>query len=176
MLAREDEPGEQAIGGLRGARGARPHDRFARRLARAPKRRPAGVHGALGVRVSGCTAADAQRQGGPARPCRPRTGLWNWSGQVRAAPQPAEEQLCAIWQEVLRLERVGVQDNFFELGGHSLLATQVVSRVRGAFQVELPAAAIVRRRPTVAELAVALRAAMAGGRGGRSPGVGASGA
>ncbi len=68
---------------------------------------------------------------------------------------PAEEQLCAIWQEVLRLERVGVQDNFFHLGGHSLLATQVISRVLGAFQVELPMAALFAG-PTVAELAQAL--------------------
>ncbi len=69
---------------------------------------------------------------------------------------PVEEQLCAIWQEVLRLERVGVHDNFFELGGHSLLATQVISRVRGAFQVELPVAALFTGA-TVAELADALQ-------------------
>ncbi|MCA1811833.1 MAG: amino acid adenylation domain-containing protein, partial [Halobacteriales archaeon] len=48
---------------------------------------------------------------------------------------PAEERLCAIWSEVLRIPRVGVQDNFFALGGHSLLATQVASRVQEAFGV-----------------------------------------
>ncbi|MGX5687298.1 amino acid adenylation domain-containing protein, partial [Chryseobacterium cucumeris] len=37
------------------------------------------------------------------------------------APQDAVEiKLAEIWQEVLKVERVGVTDNFFELGGNSL--------------------------------------------------------
>ena len=51
---------------------------------------------------------------------------------------PVEEVVAEIWRNVLGVERVGVHDSFFDLGGHSLLATQVVSRVRGALQVELP--------------------------------------
>ncbi|WP_439878233.1 non-ribosomal peptide synthase/polyketide synthase [Pseudomonas prosekii] len=55
------------------------------------------------------------------------------------APQSAREQhVAAIWQDVLKLERVGLTDNFFELGGHSLLVTQVVSRVRRLLDIQVP--------------------------------------
>ncbi|AVO54972.1 non-ribosomal peptide synthase/polyketide synthase [Ectopseudomonas mendocina] len=49
-----------------------------------------------------------------------------------------EQRIADIWQDVLKLERVGLSDDFFELGGHSLLATQVVSRVRHALNIDLP--------------------------------------
>ncbi len=67
------------------------------------------------------------------------------SSQAYLAPRNAtEEQLVAIWAEVLDLapEKIGVNDNFFELGGHSLLATQLLSRVRNQFAIELPLKAL----------------------------------
>jgi len=68
---------------------------------------------------------------------------------------PFEAVLVQIWAEVLGLERVGIHDNFFALGGHSLLATQIISRVRDAFQVELPLRTLFQA-PTVSELALIL--------------------
>jgi amino acid adenylation domain-containing protein/non-ribosomal peptide synthase protein (TIGR01720 family) len=43
---------------------------------------------------------------------------------------PTEEQLCAIWSEVLALEQVGVNDNFFEAGGDSILAIRMIASAR----------------------------------------------
>lgn len=60
------------------------------------------------------------------------------SGDFVAPRTAIEEILCNIWAEVLRVERIGITDDFFELGGHSLLATQVISRVRSAFEMDLP--------------------------------------
>jgi acyl carrier protein len=44
-----------------------------------------------------------------------------------------ERTIAIVWQEVLRLERVGLHDNFFDLGGHSLLLVQVYSKLQGVF-------------------------------------------
>ena len=78
------------------------------------------------------------------------------------APRNNVEQVLAeIFGEVLNVARVGVHDNFFALGGHSLLATQVVSRIRVAFQVELPLRALFEAA-TVAELARGIETMKAG--------------
>ncbi|HSG40711.1 MAG TPA: HAD-IIIC family phosphatase, partial [Thermoanaerobaculia bacterium] len=51
---------------------------------------------------------------------------------------PIEELLAEIWADLLGTDRVGVHDSFFRLGGHSLLGTVLLSRVRDAFDVEVP--------------------------------------
>ena len=47
-----------------------------------------------------------------------------------------EEILCGIIQDILGVDKVGVEESFFDLGGHSLLATQFVSRIRVNFNVD----------------------------------------
>ncbi len=72
------------------------------------------------------------------------------------APQtPTEQAIAAIWEQVLRLDRVGATDNFFSLGGHSLLATQVVSRIRKITGVDLSLRTLFEL-PTIAQIALAV--------------------
>jgi amino acid adenylation domain-containing protein/non-ribosomal peptide synthase protein (TIGR01720 family) len=53
--------------------------------------------------------------------------------ETYVAPRTREEEiLAAVWADVLRLPRVGVNDNFFELGGDSILSVQIVARARQA--------------------------------------------
>ncbi len=137
VVAREDVPGDKRLVGYVVAAAGVPAGR--RGFAQLGEGAAAGVHGAGGLGRDAEPAADAQRQSGPQEPAGARnTSARNWRREYQEARTPAEEVMAGIWAEVLKLDQVGVHDQFFELGGHSLLATQVVSRIRHAFQVELP--------------------------------------
>jgi FkbM family methyltransferase len=62
-----------------------------------------------------------------------------------------EEQIIAMWQELLGIDKIGIYDNFFQLGGHSLLGIQLISRLRETFEVEVPLKALFNA-PTVIDL------------------------
>ena len=67
-----------------------------------------------------------------------------------------EEQLAALWVELLATEPVGIHDSFLELGGNSLMATDLAYRVRALFGRSLPLQDFFAA-PTVAGLAELLR-------------------
>ena len=54
------------------------------------------------------------------------------------APRGESEKLIVkIWQELLRLDAVGIDDNFFDLGGHSLLLVRLANRLKENFHKEI---------------------------------------
>ncbi|WP_339493232.1 condensation domain-containing protein, partial [Pseudomonas sp. EA_15y_Pfl2_R67] len=71
------------------------------------------------------------------------------------APQgEVETTLARLWQDLLKVERVGRHDHFFELGGHSLLAVSLIERMR---QAGLSAdVRVLFSQPTLAALAAAV--------------------
>jgi acyl carrier protein len=70
-----------------------------------------------------------------------------------------EEMLAEIWSEILGIEKVSIRDNFFALGGNSLLAIQLLTKVREAFQVDIPLRALIGV-PAIADLSVVVENAM----------------
>ncbi len=73
---------------------------------------------------------------------------------------PPEEEMTAIWAEVLGFAEIGREDNFFDLGGDSLLASQLVARLSQKFRGEFSLQNLFER-PTVAALAEFLTLAKA---------------
>lgn len=63
----------------------------------------------------------------------------------------------AIWEDALKLDRIGFDDSFVELGGHSLAAMRIVARTRAQFGVRVSVRELFDR-PTVAEFADVVRA------------------
>ncbi|MEO8564441.1 MAG: amino acid adenylation domain-containing protein, partial [bacterium] len=75
------------------------------------------------------------------------------SAVAYVAPRtPTEQQIAAVFSDVLGVERVGVHDDFFALGGHSLLAMRVVARLATVLPTRLSLGVLFEAR-TVAALA-----------------------
>ena len=64
-----------------------------------------------------------------------------------------ETKLVELWQDLLRVQPIGVTDNFFELGGDSLLGVSLLVEIEEAVGRELSLANLLTA-PTVKQLAV----------------------
>ncbi|HEX2081437.1 MAG TPA: amino acid adenylation domain-containing protein [Longimicrobium sp.] len=88
----------------------------------------------------------------------PPRGAGAAAGRRFVAPRTQlERALAGVWQQVLGVERVGVDDNFFELGGTSLLLVRLHSRLVGTLDLDVTVIDLFRY-PTIASLARALHA------------------
>jgi aryl carrier-like protein len=86
-----------------------------------------------------------------------RRGLQFELGEAHGFEAPVgdvEQMLAQLWQELLKVERVGRYDNFFSLGGHSHIALSLLTRMlRVGFQVDVRA---LFEAPTLMALAAAV--------------------
>ncbi|WP_255342603.1 non-ribosomal peptide synthase/polyketide synthase [Nocardia sp. CNY236] len=60
------------------------------------------------------------------------------AGAFRAPETDLEHQVCAVFADVLDVERIGLDDNFFERGGNSLLATRLATTATAALGEQIP--------------------------------------
>ncbi|WP_256701518.1 non-ribosomal peptide synthetase, partial [Paenibacillus sp. P3E] len=58
-------------------------------------------------------------------------------GEKRQPVSITQKKVISIWEEILRIESIGIDDNFFEIGGHSLKATSLASSIYNIFNVEV---------------------------------------
>ncbi len=49
-----------------------------------------------------------------------------------------ERSLTRIWQDVLHIDKIGIDDNFFDLGGNSLRLAEVNLKMRTVFETDIP--------------------------------------
>ncbi|MCY8372394.1 non-ribosomal peptide synthase/polyketide synthase, partial [Bacillus haynesii] len=67
-----------------------------------------------------------------------------------------EEKLAAIWRDILKVEKAGINDHFFEMGGHSLKAAAMAARIRKELKAEIPLGQIFKT-PTIKGLGEYIR-------------------
>lgn len=70
-----------------------------------------------------------------------------------------EQQLVAIWEDVLGIKGIGITSNFFESGGNSLNALALVSKIRNQIDIQLPLRFVFQKQ-TIAEMATYLQTSL----------------
>jgi amino acid adenylation domain-containing protein len=58
---------------------------------------------------------------------------------------PLEQEVARIWEQVLKVKKVGVHDNFFDLGGNSMAAVRLMAQVHKELGPQLPLSALFQR-------------------------------
>ena len=79
--------------------------------------------------------------------------------QRQAYRPPADDyqrSLASIWQDILKIEQIGLDDDFYDLGGTSLQAFSIFARIAKELGGDLPPTVMVKA-PTIARQADILR-------------------
>ena len=107
------------------------HDRRQRHEQKDPRQPPSFVFFIGVVRLPDRTLADLPRfaefQAQDSFPLLTRPEIET----PYIAPQTEIQlKITEIWQDILQLEKVGIDDNFFEVGGRSLAMIQIYSKLK----------------------------------------------
>jgi acyl transferase domain-containing protein/thioesterase domain-containing protein len=106
--------------------------------------------------------AEREAQGPRPRATGTRFARPDLSTEFAAASDDIERSLVGFWQELLGLERVGIDDSFFDLGGHSLIAVRLFAKIKKTFEVDYPIS-ILFEAPTIRACARLIRDSKGGG-------------
>ena len=104
------------------------HGGWSGRVAGAFGERVARLHGAVLFCENRADTVDAEWQGGP-EGVTGAPGLVRQHHRICGARDEVERRLVEVWEEVLEVERIGVDDNFFDLGGDSITMVRIVAKV-----------------------------------------------
>jgi NAD(P)-dependent dehydrogenase (short-subunit alcohol dehydrogenase family) len=80
----------------------------------------------------------------------------NLSTEYAIPGNSMERTIAEMWQELLGVDTIGIHDNFFELGGNSSLVPDMISRIKSACAVQLPATGL-NENPTIHLLSEGIR-------------------
>ena len=151
MIARENTPGDQRLVAYYLASASAPavHDRALADQLRAhvATTLPDFLVPAAFVRMESFPLTASGKMDRLSLP-RPSNDAYSGASNYEQPQSLTEQEVGAIWAEVLKLDAVGRHDNFFSLGGNSLLAMQVNVRLRNAFHIEVPVSCIFQQ-PTL---------------------------
>ncbi|GIF17048.1 non-ribosomal peptide synthetase [Actinoplanes teichomyceticus] len=151
VVAREDRPGERRlVGYVVSDAGELDTEQIRQQMARVLPGYmvPVAVIGLVSLPITANSKVDRRALPAP-----------DLAGHASAkAPESATEKvLCALYAEILGVERVGVDDAFHDLGGSSALAMRLIARIREELGVDLPIRQLFSS-PTPAGVARALAA------------------
>ncbi|MFD7623450.1 phosphopantetheine-binding protein [Streptomyces sp. NPDC059802] len=85
------------------------------------------------------------------RAALPDPGTGPAEGPYREGRTPREKALCAMFAEVIGVERIGIDDNFLALGVNSMMAGRLVGRMHRTLGIK-SSIRTVFRYPTIAQL------------------------
>ena len=151
VVAREDQPGEKRlVGYVVSDAGEVDTEEIRRQMGRVLPAYmvPVAVVGLVSLPVTANSKVDRRALPAP-----------DLAGQASAkAPESETEKvLCALYAEILGLDRVGVDDAFHDLGGSSALAMRLIARIREELGADLAIRQLFSS-PTPAGVARALAA------------------